>query len=194
MQPSRFALFALLPLFAGMAGCSTLLPRASASTPSTFESFAQAQAAADAITPLRTRRSELSGLGFDPDQGANVTRIPYPDIVGRLAPYNGVPLEQLDPGIRACIQAGSGCQGYLFRFRTESRKREGGFMADFFNVQRITEVRGWSFEALVVVRDDGMVLFRNIGGEPHARRTERYNNPLGPLQPAGEGVGALFMR
>lgn len=187
-------LLTVLPLSLGMAGCSGLLPRASASTPSTFESFAQAQAAVESITPFRTRRADLPALGFDPDQGANVTRIPYPEIVGRLAPYNGVPLDQLDPGIRACIQAGAGCQGYLFRFRSESRKREGGFTADFFNVRRTTQVRGWSFESLIVVRDDGVVLFRNVGGEPRVERTERQNNPLGPLQPAGEGAGALFMR
>ncbi len=193
-QLNRSFLCVLLPLAAALGGCANMLPRASASTPAAFQSYAQAQESAERIIPFGTRRADLAGLGFDPDQGANVTVIPYPDIVGRLAPYGGVPLEQLDAGVRACIQAGAGCQGYLFRFRRESRQREGSFMADFFNVRRITQVQGWTFEAMVVVRADGVVLFRNMGGEPNAQRVERYENPLGPLQPAGEGVGALFMR
>lgn len=43
----------------------------------------------------------------DPAEGKNVMVIPYPDIVARLAPYSGVPLADLDAGIRECILAKS---------------------------------------------------------------------------------------
>lgn len=119
--------------------------------------------------------------------------IPYPNIVARLAPYAGVPVEQLEPGIRACIQAQTRCTGYLFRFQKEDRQRVGNFFADFLNVRRVTHTTGWSFDAIVVVRDE-LVLFRNVGGEPRVERFERHTNPLGPLQPAGEAAGALIVR
>lgn len=174
-----------------LAGCSSMLPRGSSDTPSPFETYAQAQAAAERIVPFQTAPSQLAALGFDPVGGKNVTVIPYPDIVARLAPYPGVPLERLDPGIRGCIEARTGCRGYLFRFERQDRKREGGFLADFFNFRRVTHVTGWWFEALVVADQDN-VLFRNVAGEPHIERLERETKPLGPLQPAGEAAGALL--
>lgn len=176
-----------------LAGCTAMLPRGSTDAPSPFPSFADAQAAAEKIVPFKTPTSELAKLGFDAAEGRNVTVIPYPDIVARLAPYSGVPLDQLDPGIRTCILAKTACRGYVFRFEKEDRAREGGFWADFLNVKRETHVRGWWFEALVVV-NDGTVLFRNISGQPHVERLVRERNPLGPFQPAGEGAGAAILR
>ncbi|HEY0822791.1 MAG TPA: hypothetical protein VGD76_03310 [Ramlibacter sp.] len=176
-----------------LTACTAMLPRGSSDAPSPFATFAEAQAAAEKIVPFQTPTGQLATLGFDPKDGRNVTMIPYPDIVARLAPYSGVPLEQLDPGIRTCILAKTECRGYVFRFEKEDRTREGGFWADFLNVKRETHVRGWWFEALVVV-NDGTVLFRNISGQPHVERLVRERNPLGPLQPAGEGAGAIILR
>ena len=174
-------------------GCSSLLPHGGADTPSPFQSYAEAQRAAERIEPFRTDLVQLAGLGFDPESAKNVTVIPYPEILGRLTPYSGVPMEYLDRGIRACIQAQVGCRGYLFRFQKEDRQREGSFLADFLNVRRVTHTTGWSFEAMLVVHD-GVVLFRNAGGDPRVERFERNTNPLGPLQPAGEAAGALVVR
>lgn len=176
-----------------LAGCGSLLPRGSTDTPAAFETYAQAEAAAERIVAFRTGVRDLPALGFDPEQGSNVTLIPYPDIVARLAPYSGVALGELDPGIRQCILAQAACRAYVFRFERQSRKREGGFWADFLNVRRITNIRGWWFEALVVVTGD-TVLFRNHGGQARLDRVERQTNPLGPFQPAGEGVGTLLIR
>lgn len=180
-------------LCAACTACSSMLPRGSTDTPSPFETFAQAQAAAEQIVPFRTRTDELRALGFDPHEGRNVTLIPYPDIVARLAPHPGVPIADLDPGIRRCIGAGKQCRGLLFRFQREDRKREGGFWADFFNVRRVTNITGWWFEALVVVSDD-TVLFRNVAGEARIDRVEKQTNPLGPLQDAGEAAGSALIR
>jgi len=189
----HFRLRAALVTCLMVSGCGSMLPRSSADTPSPFETYAQAQAAADRIVPFKTRIGELHALGFDPAGGANVTVIPYPDIVARLAPYSGVPLEQLDPGIRRCILIKSDCQAYVFRFARQDRKREGGFWVDFFNVRRVTQITGWDFESLVVV-GDGVVLFRNTGGQPRVDRVEAQTNPLGPFQSAGEGAAAAVLR
>jgi hypothetical protein len=175
-------------LAAGLSACTSLLPRGTNDTPAGFGSFEEAEAAVQRIVGLKTRTGELKGLGFDPVAGSNVTLIPYPDIVARLAPHPGVPVDQLDPGIRQCIESQAACRGYLFHFERQSRRREGGFWLDFLNVRRTTNVSGWWFDTLIVV-SDGVVLFRNYGGQASSDRVERQVNPLGPFQPAGESAG-----
>jgi hypothetical protein len=176
-----------------LAGCTSLLPSGSSGTPSPFPNFEQARAAAEKIVAFQTRTSELKSLGFDPQEGANVTIIPYPEIVARLAPHPGVPLAALDPGVRKCIDAQALCRAYLFHFEQQDRERQGGFWMDFLNVRRVTKVSGWWFDALVVV-SDGTVLFRNMGGQARTDRIEKQTNPLGPLQPAGESAAAALVR
>lgn len=162
-----------------------MLPRGTNDTPLGFSNFAEAEAAVKRIDGLKTRTSELKALGFDPIAGPNVTLVPYPDIVARLAPYPGVPFERLDPGIRQCIEDQAACRGYLFHFEHQSRKRQGSFWLDFLNLRRNTFVSGWWFDALIVV-SDGTVLFRNYGGQATTDRLEKQVNPLGPFQPSGE--------
>lgn len=184
----------IVPVLASLllAGCTAMLPRGSSDTQPPFATYGDAQAAAEKIRPFKTRVADLPAFGFDPDQGKNIKVIPYPEIVARLAPYSGVALDQLDPGIRACIAAQAGCRGYLFTFRREDSKREGNFLADFLNVRRTTHVTGWSFEVLVVASGQ-TVLFTSMGGEPHVERVDRRTNPLGPFQPAGESAGSLLL-
>lgn len=193
-RASRLSLAANIVAMAVMsAGCTSLLPHGSSGTPSPFETFAQAEAAASRIVPFRTLTGELKALGFDPEGGRNVTLIPYPDILARLVPYGGIAPGSLDPGIRACIEARTSCRAYVFHFERQDRDRVGPFLADFLNFRRQTQVTGWWFDALVVV-SDGQVLFRNMGGQPAIRRDERQLNPLGPFQPSGEAVGGLLGR
>lgn len=179
-------------LAVALGGCGSMLPRGSSDTPPNFATFAQAQAAVQRIVGQQTHTEELKGLGFDPVAGPNVTLIPYPEIVARLAPYPGVPVEKLDPGIRQCIEAQSACRGYLFHFERQDRRREGSFWLDFLNIRRTTYVTGWWFDALIVV-SDGTVLFRNFGGQASTDRVERQVNPLGPLQPSGEALGSYLL-
>jgi hypothetical protein len=176
-----------------VAGCAAALPRGTSDTPSPFDSFAQAESAAARILPLRTTPAELRALGFDPEAGNNVTLVPYPDVLARLVPYSGVPMDALDRGIRECIAAQTKCRGYVFHFERQQREREGNFWSDFFNVHRVTRVSGWWFDAFVVV-SDSKVLFRNVAGQASISRTERQTNPLGPFQPAGESAGAVLVR
>ena len=176
-----------------LAGCSSLLPHGGAEATSPFGSYADARTAVERIVPFQTDVVGLSALGLDTQDALNVTVIPYPNIIARLAPYSGVPVDQLEAGIQACIQAKTRCTGYLFRFQKEDSQRVGNFFADFLNVRRVTHTTGWSFEAIVVV-SEGVVLFRNVGGEPRVERFERHTNPLGPLQPAGEAAGALLVK
>jgi hypothetical protein len=187
----RFILSALAGVALG--ACTSLLPRASSDAGTGFANFEEARVAAGRIVPMQTRVQALGDLGFDIDRGQNVTLIPYPEIVVRLTPHPGVPINLLDAGIRQCIEIQMACRGYVLRFEREDRKREGGFWLDFFNVDRTTRFTGWRFEALIVVSNE-MVLFRNFSGQARIEKVDRQRNPLGPFQPAGEGVGSVLVR
>lgn len=187
---SRISLTGLALL---LAGCSSMLPQSSSNTSSHFRSFEEAKLALEKVTPYKTTFEELKALGFDPQAATNVTVIPYPEVVTRLAPNSGVPLDALDRGVRECILAQTQCRAYVFYVAQQSRKREGGFWADFFNVRRTVAVTGWRFEGLVVLRN-GLVLFRNVGGSPNTDYVEQQVNPLGPFQSGGESAGQLIMR
>lgn len=189
----KFRLFTVVMVCAALSACTPLLPSSSSRTPSRFSSFESAREAVQRIVPLETRLSELKDIGFDPEGGANVTLIPYPDILARLAPHPALPLPLLDPGVRKCVEDQAACRGYLFHFERQGRRRIGSFWLDFLNIRRTTEVSGWSFDALVIV-SNGTVLFRNYAGQAQIDRVERQSNPLGPLQPAGEAAGALLRR
>lgn len=186
----KFSIWVAMPL---LAGCASLLPKGSSETPSGFDSFEAAREALERVEPYQTTVAQLRDFGFDVQASANVRLIPYPEVIGRLAPNQNVPLEMLDRGIRDCIEARQACKAYEFTWGRTVSKREGNFWLDFLNFRRRTETSGWHFQGLVVVRN-GVVLFRNHGGEPQIRQTERKTNPLGPLQPAGEGAGALVTR
>ena len=183
----------LLLLCGSAAGCAALFPNSSSEVSSPFLSFEAARSAIEQVIPYRTRISDLAALGFDPQSNYNVTLIPYPEIVGRLAPHPGVPLSAMDPGVQDCILAQNACRAYVFRLGSEQRQREGHFFLDFVNIQRITSITGWRFEGLIVVTKD-TVLFRNYSGEARIDRTERQLNPLGPFQPAGESAGRSLLR
>lgn len=183
----------LLLLCGSATGCAALFPNSSSEISSPFLSFEAARSAIQQVIPYRTKVTDLAALGFDPQSNYNVTLIPYPDIVGRLAPHPGVPLSAMDPGVQACIAAQNACRAYVFRLGSEQRQREGNFFLDFLNVQRITSITGWRFEGLIVLIDD-TVLFRNFSGEARIDRTDRLLNPLGPFQPAGESAGRSLLR
>lgn len=184
---------AVLVLLTQLGACSSMLPEGSSKTPSPFASFQDALAALEKVVPMQTRVDELGALGFDAQQGANVTRVPYPDIAARLVPLPAVPLQGLDPGIRRCVELQGGCHAYLFRFERLDHQRVGSFWMDFFNLHRTTRVSGWWIEALIVVGGDE-VLFRNHAGQPNVSRIERQTNPLGPFQPAGERAGSMLIK
>jgi hypothetical protein len=175
-----------------LGGCSHLLPHGSQTVQAPFADFAAAQRSVEQIVPFKTTVGELQSFGLDL-RGPNVTLIPYPGLVDRLAPNPSVPLAELDPGIRECILSRLSCEAFEFRLGQEARQRTGGFWADFLNFERTTQVSGWSFQALIVVKD-GVVVFRNHGGEPHIARSEHQSNPLGPLQPAGEAAAGLVVK
>ena len=174
----RLAMLVLVAL----TGCASLLPHGGSEDVSPFATFEAAREALDRVEPYRTNVEGMKALGFDPKASTNVREIPYPQLIARLVETPYLPLAELDSGIRECIAARQRCQAYEFRFSRIQRERRGDFLLDFLNFRRITHTSGWRFEGVVLVRDDGMVLFRNHAGEPRIESTEEQRNPLGPLQ------------
>jgi hypothetical protein len=165
-----------------LSGCAELLPRTRSEEASPFATFEEARAAIEHVQPHRTSLQEMKSLGLDPRASTNVREVPYPQLVAQLAESPSLVLSELDPGIQECIAARQSCRAYQFHFSRIVRDRSGSFVLDFFNFARTTRTSGWRFEAVVLVRDDGVVLFRNHAGEPRIDVTEHVRNPLGPLQ------------
>ncbi|MGZ5214727.1 MAG: hypothetical protein ACXWCU_16975 [Caldimonas sp.] len=165
-----------------LSGCASLLPHGRSEDVSPFATFEDARAALDRVEPYRTNTAGLKELGFDTQASTNVREIAYPQLIARVVESPYLPLAELDAGIRECISARERCRAYEFRFSRIQRERQGNFLLDFLNFRRITHTSGWRFEGLVLVRADGMVLFRNHAGEPRIESTEEQRNPLGPLQ------------
>lgn len=174
--PTGLAVLALL------SACAQFLPYSRSEEPSPFATFEAARTAIERIEPHRTTLEEMKALGLDPQASSNVREIPYPQLVAQLVESPSLALTELDPGIRECIAVRQRCRAYQFHFSRVVRERTGDFLLDFLNFDRTTRTSGWRFEAVVLMRDDDVVLFRNHAGEPRIDTSERVRNPLGPLQ------------
>jgi outer membrane murein-binding lipoprotein Lpp len=186
MRPALVGAAALGGLL--LAGCAALLPHSRADDLSPFASYEAAAQALQRVEPYRTRLADLKALGFDVQAGVNSREMAYPQWVGALVDASQLSMREPDPGIRDCLAAREHCRGYQFRYGRVTRERQGSFLLDFLNFRRVTHTTGWRFEGMVLVRDDGLVLFRNHAGAPHIDATEVKRNPLGPLQSIGEAV------
>lgn len=180
----RIALAALLVL-AG--GCSGLLPRGESIVQGPWQSFEDAQAAFDRIVPYQTDVEELKRLNIDPARTPNITLLNYSDVLRRFLPTPTSSLDDLDRGVRECIEARTACTGLLVNQRVVKRRRYGSFLADFLNFERKVDITGWQFTGLLLIRD-GRVIYKLTGGQPQIREYEENRNPLGPFQGSGEAA------
>lgn len=181
----RAALAAGLAL--ALAGCQALLPTATSRTPFGWSTYAEAASALEKVVPYKTRRAELHALGFDPTDNPAITILNFADIAQRFPATAALSSDELDRGLRDCLQAGRRCTGYSINVKQVRRKRIGSFWLDTFNFRRQSETTGWSFNALIVLVDD-VVVYALAGGQPAIREYETVRNPLGPLQSLGDSI------
>ena len=120
----------------------------------------------------------------------NIVILSYSDVIRRLIPAVPVESMKLDPGIVDCLAAQDACRAYEIDVKHLKRRRLGNFWLDFLNFKRRTEVTGWRFNALVLLKGD-MVVHKLWGGQPVVHEIEETVNPLGPLQGSGESIGGL---
>jgi hypothetical protein len=170
-----------------LSACSTLLPKSDTAVKDRWDSFDSARATFDQIQPYQTNAKEMVQLGYDPFSNPAVTILTYADVIRRLIPATTIDSMKLNRGIVECVAAQEACQVYEIDLKQLHRKRSGNFWLDFLNFRRRTEISGWRFNALVLLKDD-LVVYKLWSGQPVIREVENVVNPLGPLQGSGESV------
>jgi hypothetical protein len=178
-------LFAVFILLAVLGGCQSLLPRGEAHSEGQWRSYREAQQTFDRITPYRTTVDDLRKMNLDPEANPNITLLNYSDVLRRFIPSPTLNPSDLDAGVLDCIKARTACIGYEVDQRVMKRKRYGSFWLDMLNFKRKTDISGWRFMGVILIRD-GVAVYKLTGGQPAIHELEQTTNPLGPLQGLGE--------
>jgi hypothetical protein len=187
MFSGRFNKLLIAAACIGLAGCQALLPRGTVEVNGPWQSFEHAMQSFDRIVPYSTRVDDLKAIGVDTATIPNVTLLSYSDVLQRFIPTPVINPEELDDPIRDCIRAKMGCSGYEVSQKFIKRERTGNFWADFFGFKRETDVKGWNFKGLVLVKDR-VIIYKLVSGEPLIKEKEVNRNPLGPFQGIGEAA------
>jgi hypothetical protein len=164
-----------------LAGCSSLLPSAKETVESPWQSFTEAKTAFEKIVPGKTSVEELKALNFDVVASPNLKILNYLDIA---ATVQSIRIEELDPGLQACLRARTDCRAYVFEPKRTQTRRIGSFWLDLFNFRRKSHETGWRFKALLVLVNNH-VAYKLWGGDPQIDQYRDLRNPLGPFQDAG---------
>ena len=162
-------------------GCKALFSSSSQRARTPWQNFDEAQASFDKVIPHKTTVTELKTLGFDPHTTSNIKILTYLDLIQRFIPNPSITMDDLQPDVRACIQSKDCCHAYELELTLTDNKRYGNLALDVFGFNRRTKTTGWTFKALVIVKDD-IVAYKIRSGEPNVDRLEQKTKPLGPLQ------------
>lgn len=166
-------------------GCGTLLPSSRTETVSDWQRYDDAVAALATLAPYTATRQSVHAQGLDPAGNPAITVLHFADVLQRFAAATLIQPEDVDRGIRDCLQAGRRCNGYALTVEKRLRRRVGNFWLDSLNFRRETVTTGWRVEALLVFVDDALV-YHLVGGHPTIREVDLRRNPLGPLQGWGD--------
>lgn len=138
------------------------------------------------IVPGKSSLADLKNLGVDPNQTSNVALLSHADLLRRLFPASSLDIRTLDPGLQDCVTS-QNCFGYEIDQLYLHRRRIGNFWADFFNFRRHTDVSGWQFNAVVVIKGE-TVVYKLWSGKPSIHHLEQERIPLGPFQSIGPAL------
>lgn len=165
-------------LLVGAIGGCTVLPSSGTNTQSPWKSYTEAKAAFDRIDTSTTKEA-LVILGFDPAALPNTRNLNYVDVVNLFG--SSFRAEDLPQGVKDCVAARDGCQGYVLRSQHIKNQRDGNIATDLFGFKKHTTTTGWDFNATLVLVN-GKVAYKLWNGTPTISTTSRENNPLGPMQ------------
>lgn len=164
-------------------GCSTtsLLPNQKEIIVTPWNTFDEAAEAFNGITPYQTRKNDLQELGFTPQVTSNIKILNYLDIMERFMPNQSITKKDLAQGLQDCLADQEQCTAYEITIRKFDSQRHGNIFLDLFNFRRKTNINGWDFNALIVMKD-GLVVYKLSSGAPMIEEFRDSKNPLGPLQ------------
>ena len=165
-------------------GCSSLLPREKNLTVGIWKSYEEAESTFNSITPYVTTISDLINLKIDPENNKNITLLNYADIANRFDIASNIDGYLSDKGISECIIAKTKCRGYLLNEKLLKSKRYGNFFSDLLNFKRKTDITGWEFGGVILIKND-IVVYKLSSGIPALHEKIETHRPLGPLQGGG---------
>ena len=146
-----------------------------------WQSYQDAEATFERIVPGRTTSAELRELKLDPTLNPSVTLLHRAEVMQRFIPNRLITLDDLDAGVRECIEAREHCRVFEVNHVSTQQKRTGNAALDVMRVYRETHTAGWRFSALLLVKD-GVVVYKLTGGQPQIHQVEAKRDNLAPLQ------------
>jgi len=163
------------------AGCKSLFSSTESRTESKWKSFEEVEGTFAKVVVHVSDTNDLKRLGFHPSSSPNVKILTYVDVINYFMPNPGIQQEDLDPAVRACIDAKSLGHAYLVELRDVKAKRHGNLLLDIFGFKRRTHETGWDFRGLILMTNN-TVVYKLSSGQPRLSRNEQRTKPLGPLQ------------
>jgi hypothetical protein len=175
---------AVAVLLGGLTGCSSLLPKSKETTGAPgvgWQSYQDAQQAFDKIVPGKTTVAELGAMQLDPRANPNITVLPRHELLQRFIVNQSVTMNDLDEGVRECLQAREQCRALEVNQTATQKKRTGNAALDMAKVYRETHTSGWRFTGLLLVKE-GVVVYKLTSGQPVIHEIAQNHDVLGPLQ------------
>jgi hypothetical protein len=163
-----------------LSGCA-LLPTASVTTTSPWNSHNDISKSYNEIKSFKTTKKDLHQLGFNPYTTPNIKILNYLDITERFLVTPSIQLEHLDASIQKCLKNQKTCMAYEMQIKHTQNERYGSLFLDLFNFRKNTLTTGWSFYSLVVLEND-TVIYKVKNSIPNINTKEEIHTPLGPFQ------------
>lgn len=167
-----------------ISGCSALLAKEKNIIVGNWKSYQEAQETFDKIIPHVTTVPDLYQLNLDPNKNNDITLLNYSDIATRFVPSTTVDGYTQDSGVGECIAAKTQCKGYEINEKAIRSKRYGNFFADLLTFNRKTDITGWHFNGIVLIKND-LVIYKLTSGKTAIHEKLEVTKPLGPLQSGG---------
>lgn len=170
--------------FVGCAGIG-LWPYQTEISNANFRSYDAVQTAYEAITPGLTRQSDLGALGFDAGNSPNVKVLSFLGVMERFMPRDSIKFDELDPAVKACIEARDSCSAYVFRPQQHDEARDASWLFDSFASDQMAGRAGWSAEVVLLIQR-GRVAYKFMPGQP--RMDGNIAQPIDSVQDFGSAA------
>ena len=146
-----------------------------------WQKYADAEATFEKIVPGKTTVDELKALNLDPSTNPSVAKLQTWQVRDRFIPNTLVTLDDLDQGVRECIQAREACKAYEVNYISTQTRRIGNAALDVLKMERHTQTAGFRFNGLILVKDN-VVVYTLTAGQPRIQQVEEKQDLLGPVQ------------